>query len=49
MFGHAKFQLSVIFTFRVIILLVDEAAISEILIDFPVYHPITLKVQEMGS
>ena len=38
MFGHAKFQLSIIFTFRGIILLVDESVISVKLSDFPGYY-----------
>ena len=49
MFAHAKFQLSNISTFRVIILLVDESVISVKLSDFPGYHSTTLKVQVMGS
>ena len=49
MFWPSKFQLSIIFTFRVIILLVDESVISVKLSDFPGYHSITLKVQVIGS
>ena len=48
-FGSAKFQLYIIFTFRVMILLVDESGISVKLSDFPGYHSITLKVQVMRS
>ena len=45
MFGNAEFQTSIIFTFRGIILSVDESVISMILRDFPGYHSISLKVK----
>ena len=49
MFWHSKFQLSIIFTFRVIILLVDESVISVKLSYFPGYHSITSESTSDGE